>query len=456
MMKRILALVLCLASVLLCFAACAKDEDDRGAYIRMYLTEPVYSVDPLNAYDNEATLQIVSMIFEGLFYADENGKPQKALVDEYKYIEDAERNEYVLRLVLKQTKWSDGVNLTATDAQYAFLRLLQTDTAHPAAVLLYDIKNARAIAQGDDLIDHLGVTVVDNSTLEISFERPVDIDKFLLNLCSPVLSPLRDDIVETDANWDKKSSKMVASGPFIVRSMNFTEKDGFVLERNSYYYRDRQKDKLDKYVTPFRIVVDYSTDPVEQLKLFDSEEAGALYYFGHIPLAARTSGDFAALLETAESTNAPSTHVYYLNQNALIGGEALFAKAEVRQALSLAIDRDTIAKALVYATAADALVPYTLRNRPDRKAEFRDNKELFSDIKEQIVGAVSSDTPVSALVYPATFEKSFKRTEDAAKYLNKVRGYGIKADYLDDDIMGKDAHTVVSTVNCIDDFIKCI
>ena len=73
MMKRVLALILCLCSVLLCLTACAKDEDDKGAYIRMYLTEPVYDLDPLNAFDNEAALQIVSMVFEGLFYADENG-----------------------------------------------------------------------------------------------------------------------------------------------------------------------------------------------------------------------------------------------------------------------------------------------------------------------------------------------------------------------------------------------
>ena len=66
MMKRVLALILCLASVLLCLAACAKDENDKGAYVRMYLTEPIYDVDPLNAFDNEATLQVVSLLFEGL------------------------------------------------------------------------------------------------------------------------------------------------------------------------------------------------------------------------------------------------------------------------------------------------------------------------------------------------------------------------------------------------------
>lgn len=381
MMKRVVALILCLATVLLCLIGCAKSEDDKGAYIRMYLTEPVWDVDPLEAFDNEATLQIVSLLFEGLFTADENGKPQKALVADYEYTEDEEKGEYLLTLTLNATKWSDGVSVTANDAQFAFRRLLSPDASHPAAALLYDIKNARNIAAGNDSVDHLGVTVVNNSTLEIAFEKPVDLDSFLLNLCSPALYPLRDDIVDANPNWGKKNTSIVTSGPFMVRSMSYSEKDGFILERNGYYYRDRTKDDLDKYVTPYRIVVDYSTDLCEQLKLLGADEVGAVYYYGRIPLAARKDGQFADLLKKADVTNAPSTHMYYLNQNALIDngaeGEAIFAKAEVRRALSLAIDRNAIAEALVYATAADGVVPYTLRNRADRKAEFRDKAESY-------------------------------------------------------------------------------
>jgi len=436
MMKRVLALILCLCSVLLCLTACAKDENDKGAYIRMYLTEPVYDLDPLNAFDNEAALQIVSMVFEGLFYADENGKPQKALVDEYEYIEDAERGEYVLKLILKNTKWSDGVNVTSTDAQYAFRRLF--DTTHPASVLLYDIKNARAIAEGNDSVDHLGVTVVDNNTLEISFERSIDVDAFLLTLCSPALYPLRDDIVETNVNWAKKNSTIVASGPFIVRSMNFTEKDGFVLERNSYYYRDRSKDDLDKYVTPFRIVVDYTTDPVEQLKLLGSEEAGSLYYFGHIPLAARTMGEFTELLEGVDVSNAPSTHTYYLNQNALIGGEAIFAKAEVRKALSLAIDRDAIANALVYASAADALVPHTMLNRPDRKAEFREKATSYiattpnlTEAKSLLSAAGVNASSYSFSITVASYDEDHIATAELVKAAWSALGFNVTVNALE-------------------------
>ena len=378
MMKRVLALALALLTVVLCLTACSHGELDKGAYIRMYLTEPVYDLDPLAAFDNEAALQLVSLLYEPLFYADEDGKPQKGLVDDYEYTENEEDGIYALTLTLKSTCWSDGGAVTANNVQYAFRRLFYSDVSHPATALLYDIKNARTIANGDKTVDYLGVSVIDNSTVEILFEKSIDVDDFLVTLCSPALIPLRgDDIVDTNADWAKSRTTIVCSGPFTVRSMDWKEKDGFILERNAYYYRDRAKDDIDKYVTPFRIVVDYVTDPVKQFELFNSDEAGALYYFGHIPLEVRNDDAYASILKKVDVTDAPSTHVYYLNQNAIIGDTALFADASVRKALSLAIDRNAIVEALVYAKAADGLVAPTLLNRPDKKTEFRKKAESY-------------------------------------------------------------------------------
>ena len=60
------------------------------------------------------------------------------------------------------------------------------------------------------------------------------------------------------------------------------------------------------------------------------------------------------------------------------------------------------------------------------------------------------------LHFPAVFEKSFKRVEDAAEYLARVLDCGICADYADDEILGKDGHCVVSTVQDMEAFIKAI
>ncbi len=374
MMKRVVALVLCLVTLLCCFTACAKDENDKGAYIRMFLSEPIYDFDPLEAFDNADNLQIVSLLFSGLFKADENGNPKKDLVDEYEYIYDKNEDRYYLTMTLNETHWSDGVAVTSNHVRYAFTRLF--DASHPATALLYQVKNARAISSGDASIDSLGVIAKETDVVEIEFEGDIDIDAFLQTLCSPALYPIRDDIADYNSDWAKKTSTMVSSGPFLVRMMNYDEKDGFVLERNSYYYRDREKgDDYDKYVTPFRLVCDFTTDVATQLANFDTREKGSLYFLGNIPVAARNAEAFAAILEKGDLTDNASTHVYYLNQNAMIGDKTLFADAKVREALSLALDREAIATALVFAEAADGLVPHTVLNRADKSVEFRKKAE---------------------------------------------------------------------------------
>ena len=90
------------------------------------------------------------------------------------------------------------------------------------------------------------------------------------------------------------------------------------------------------------------------------------------------------------------------------------------------------------------------------EALFRENEAMLADIKREIVQAVKTVSDPHRLQFPATFEASFKRVEDANKYLTRLRSAGICADYPYDEILGQDAHTVVSTVYEIGDFIKCI
>ena len=107
------------------------------------------------------------------------------------------------------------------------------------------------------------------------------------------------------------------------------------------------------------------------------------------------------------------------------------------------------------ARAVPGIVTVATKHELSRnEAEFRDNAELLADIKKSIVEAVNSPAPITELTFPATMEKSFKRMEDAAAYLKRMKSIGLEADHPDDDILGKDAHTVVSTVNSIEEFIR--
>lgn len=107
--------------------------------------------------------------------------------------------------------------------------------------------------------------------------------------------------------------------------------------------------------------------------------------------------------------------------------------------------------------AVESIVTVTTKREISRnEAEFRDNEELFAEIGKKITEAVKSEHAYRTLAFPARFEKSFKRVEDTAKYLARLQKRGIEAEYLTDEVLGKDAHTVVSTVHNIEEFIICI
>ena len=116
MMKRVISLLLCVLMLVPVMASCAKkDEDDKGAYINMYLTDQIYDLDPAKAYNNESALRLVSLVFDNLFVLDENGKVKKSLAKDYKIREDDNAEEYEMIITLADTCWTDGTAITAND-----------------------------------------------------------------------------------------------------------------------------------------------------------------------------------------------------------------------------------------------------------------------------------------------------------------------------------------------------
>ena len=400
MLKRIIALILCAATCLsLCvgLVSCnSKKNEDKGQSVIMYLPDVIYDLDPAHAFNNKNTASIVGLMFETLFKLNENGKVKKGLVKDYKIIEDESIGEYKLELELKQTYWSDGVLLSANDVLWAWQRLLDVEASYDAAALLFDIKNARAVKTGDASPDDLGVTA-DNNVVTITFEGKIDYDQFMYNLTSIALAPLREDIANKGDDWAKKPSTMVTSGPFKLGRITFTDPryadrnvkyedpiycpdddhnyrekiiSSFIIERNPYYFRESEKNqRLDKSVTPYRIIVDCSLDDEDILAGYNE---GAILYMGDIPYSLRNE------FSKVKVADALSTHTFMFNQNALIENkstgemESLFANKAVRQALSLALDREWIAEEIVYGKVAEGLVPHGATTHIKAKKTFRE------------------------------------------------------------------------------------
>lgn len=195
----------------------------------------------------------------------------------------------------------------------------------------------------------------------------------ILKRILPALSlvPLREDSVASNSRyWSRRHATLVTNGPLVIKSIDRDE-NTMRLERNNYYYRDTEEDKLDKYVTPYRILVHFIKEedrPSGQRAYADDLEAiyaeyaaGSLLYMGDVPLSKR-----AELQKQAHVTDANSTYTYMFNT-----ANTLFADARVRRALSMAIDRKAIADILVYADPATGLIANTVFNATSGKS-FRD------------------------------------------------------------------------------------
>lgn len=374
-MKKILALLLCIIMILTSFISCGnKEKTNDGAEIKMYISEPVYNFDPAEAYKNESALKIVSLMFDNLFVMNSDGKVEKSLVKNYKF--DKSENSMLIEL-RTDTFWSDGNAITANDVVFAWQRLLDPANSFEAASLLFDIKNAKAAKEGAVTIDDIGISALNNTDLQIVFEdRAIDYDSFLNKLTSFALVPLREDVLSRVAvanDWAKSPTLIVSSGPFRLRTVSYApENAGLILERNSYFRRNFMEDAVDVSVTPFRLIVDYTKNGEAILTAFD---AGEIFFVGDIPLSARSKYTLQQWKKEADVTDALSTHTYILNENAEINGEKIFANDKVRTALSLAINRQEIANAIVFAEAATGIVPNGVFNTNGKKPTFRDEAD---------------------------------------------------------------------------------
>ena len=373
-MKKILALFLCLIMILASFAGCGGNNGENavdGAHIKMYLSDPVYNFDPAEAYKNESALKIASLLFDNLFILNKDGNVEKSLVKNYSFDKTKKTMSIELRT---DTFWSDGNAINANDVVFAWQRILAPENSFEAASLLFDIKNARAAKEGEVTIDDVGISALNNTDILITFEdKNIDYDNFLIKLTSYALAPLRENVVsrvEVANDWAKSTSLLVTSGPFRVRSVSYNpETAGITLERNAYYRRDFMNDAPDKSVKPFRLIIDY-TKSADQI-LADYEN-GEIFFIGDIPLSARSKYTLEEWKKNATIADSLSTHSYILNENAEINGEKLFANPAVRTALSLAIDRNAIAAAIVFAEPATGLVPTGVFNANKKNKTFRD------------------------------------------------------------------------------------
>ena len=72
-------------------------------------------------------------------------------------------------------KWSNGDTLTAGDFEYAWKRAASPELASPYSwyIELMSLENASAVIAGEMETDALGVSAIDDTTLEVRLTQPL-------------------------------------------------------------------------------------------------------------------------------------------------------------------------------------------------------------------------------------------------------------------------------------------
>jgi oligopeptide transport system substrate-binding protein len=154
---------------------------------------------------------IVGNMFVGLTTEDTKARPAPGMAQRWETSEDGLTWTFYLR----PAQWSDGEACDAHDFEFAFRRILNPETLSEYAAILYPIKNAEAVNAGHMPPDQVGVTALDDLTLEISLEHPAPYLPQLLKHYTAY--PIPKHIYERFGDEWIKPENVVTNGPFILR-----------------------------------------------------------------------------------------------------------------------------------------------------------------------------------------------------------------------------------------------
>ena len=383
-MKRFLSLFLALAVLVGClatFASCDEPPVDAGPEIAVYLGEEVYDFDPHDYYVNSNAEQLMSLIFEPLFRINAEGKLEGAGAKKYEVNEE----ERTIVIELRETYWSNDYQVKAQDYIYAWVqRVLIPERANPAAALFFDIENAIAVKNGTASPDEFGAVASDIYEITISYRQGADYNQILRNLASVATAPAYEGAINpAPSHWAKGSATIVTNGAFKLDKLN-TEEGAFTLSRNMGYHQPSTAIAYADNVVPAKLVSFLNGYGEEVMLTYADIENKVVFYAIDAPLSVRS--EKKALATVADDL---STYTYVLNTE-----NELLQIPEVRRALSLALDRNAIAKTAVFGKAANSFVSASLAaklygegNRPlAAEQNMIEAKRLIELVAEQLDG----------------------------------------------------------------------
>jgi oligopeptide transport system substrate-binding protein len=271
---------------------------------------------------------LIRALFEGLAVKNPYTlEPEPGVAQSWEFSED---RRVITFHINPKARWSNGDPMTAEDYVWSWQRALNPLMGNLYAYMLYPIKNAEAYATGKlDDPEQLGFRALDKLTFEVTLNEPTPYFLQLMDHYSTFAvhrATLEKFGKATDrfTKWTRVEN-IVGNGAFKLSEWLLNRRISMV---KSDTYWDADKVSLNG-------IVFYPTENlVSEERMF---RAGQLHYTAVIPLE---KIPVYQAMENSPYVQAPylGTYFYLINT-----GRPPVDDVRVRQALSMAVDRETLA-----------------------------------------------------------------------------------------------------------------
>lgn len=328
--------------------------------MNVMLETQVQSLDPQQATDG-TSFEVIANYTDGLMQMDADGKPVPAVAESYEVSEDGLTYTFHLR---EDANWSNGKPVTAADFVFGWQRAVDPAVASEYAYMLSDIgqvKNAAEIIGGTMDKSELGVTAVDDKTLEVQLNVPVSY--FLSLMYFPTFYPVNQEFFESCGDtFGTSPETTISNGAFILDAYE-PAATAFHLTKNPDYY-DADRVKLPG--------LNYQV-------IQDSQQALMSYQTGDLDTTLVNGEQVDQVKEDPEFITIGAGYLWYVSPN--VSAVPELNNLNVRMALTHAIDREAITADILKDGSAPTYtaVPMQFAAGPDG-SDFSEDQTKFADV----------------------------------------------------------------------------
>ena len=363
---------------------------------------------------------ILRDLYEGLVIYDAKAQVIPGVAESWQISEDGKTFTFSLRA---DAKWSNGDPVTAGDFVFSLRRIMTPETGAKYANILYPIRNAEKINAGELSPEELGVRAIDDRTLEIALEAPTPY--FLELLTHQTGLPLHQASVEQHGANFVRPENMVTNGAYtlaealpnahikVVKNPNFHAADSVAIDTVYFYPTEDRSAALRRF------------------------QAGELHSNNDVPVE-----QVAWMRDNLgdQFRVAPYLGTYYY---AVKADKAPLSNPKVRQALSMAIDREFIAEEIWGGTMVPgySFVPPGIGNYGDPAyADYKDLSMIDREDKALALLEEAGFGPDSPLTLEIRYNTSENHKNTALAIADMWQPLGIEVKLLNTDTATHYAH----------------